>query len=683
MLQKHESASLAIKEASHNVLTSKSALFLATYTGIEESQLTEMTDPQREKVFLGLFKQLDLATSLHGPQAKQELRGAIGNYFSSESSDIHTLTPQINSLLIYGDIRDLKDSGVEYLHDRLAHFWRILGWEELKQVGACDTDIKYPAGSIEPVLNSCGNLIRTLDLLSERWDETGQGPHLIFPIQNQRISKEEAKGYRASRLRTDYTNTLAVITGRNEGIPSEESKDDFKEKGMLLDRLLARYPMEFAYLIFDYYAFAQDWSDKAYNVAVTQEYVENGERKVKGIINGKTVALLGKSITHERTEHTIIATSNNDTITGSPVSFNPTYFDLPVEERDQIVLIHGETASVVMSYPDVIHTFDTRPDAVRNKVSQFAGAIGQAKKGKPMLVSSFGKVNEYHPVKIDEETIGRTIQEVKGYLNKKSITAVNIEAGHIHADTTASRRQLKGMEIGAKVAAGMEQNGISVVRSTMIDEDHVPNVLDHKAYLNLMKQQGYELDEVVYESSPVIREIAVSTISTLVRKYPENFQREGNALMFKIPDTDLYVEMVKDTTVEPFELGCVIFDTGLTLYKVYPELATLYTNRTGNEIHQEMLDIYVKTRDIKERTRSVKETFPYRSATAQHIEQIAGLPEFSGEKRAILNILEGFYTPQQQKLEGMLKALGVPISLIDITFSNQGLQLHLPDGTLQ
>lgn len=666
-----------IKDILSNVLSDKSSIFLSTYTGIERSQLISLNKLQQEKVFLGLWKQLDLATSLHGNEAKSTLVQEAGNYFSNAEIKIKDLIPIVNSLLVFGDIRNIEGTGVEHLHDRLAHFWRILGWEELQQIGACD-NTKNHAGSIEPIVTSCGNLIRTLDLLSERWDESGEGPRLIFPLMNQKISKEESDGYRASRMQTNYTNTLSVITGRNSDLPTKSTRADFKEKGMLLDKLLLRYPIEFAFAIFEYYSFLQNWNEKSLNIGIVQEYVSDGKRRIKGIINGKMVVLHGEinGSTQLLTQQ-IITSSMNDIVTGSPLHSNFTTFDLPVSDGDAITLIQGDTAAAIIGYPDLIQTFNVRPGDIKKKISSFSASIRTSNQDKPILTLQTGQVVEQKHVAINNEVLQEVKEKTLIHLRENSINNINIEAGHIHADTTATNRQKNGIIIGTDIASYLQENGINVIRSTMIDEDHVPNVLKHEEYLKLMRQLGFNLDEVIFESSPAIREISISAISTLLSRYPEHFEHAGDALIFNIPDTDLKVEVVKDINAEPFELGCVAFDVGLTLYKIYPELGLAYQNLNGKDVHSGMLEIYKETEDIHERLALVRRVFPYLTTNASEIEKTSQLPSLENKGAAIINVLEGFYTPQQQKLEGILRALQIPISLIDVTFSNQGLKVNL------
>lgn len=660
-------------------LNQRAGTFLATFTGIEGSQIANMSELQQKKVFLGLYKQLDLAVSLHGEDAKGALQASVGAYFTSENADIFALTQQANSLLVFGDVRNLEGTGVEHLHGRLSHFWRILGWEELRQIGSSPESMKCPVGSIEPVLRASGNLIRTLDLLVERWDEFGVGPKLVFPSETPKISRESNNGFHVARMQGQHANTIVSLTGRNEVFPTEESGSDYKEKGLLLENLLKKYPAEFAYLIFDYYVFAQGLDAKGYNVAVVQEYVVDGKRFVKVIHNGKSVLLHGKQA-DEKVSYEVASVSNNDVVTGSPSRSKYTISEVQVGDNDVVVMTHGAVSSAIVSYPDIVQTFNESLYAdPKKKIAQFTSAIGKSKFQKPVAVLKAGKALEYQKVEITIEDVEKAGDAIAAFLRANDIQSVVVEAAHIHADTTPTKRQKKGMSIGAQLSDRLGEHAIGVTRTTMIDEDHVPNTMDHQEYVALMHDGGYSIDEVLYEASPVVREIAVAAIASIAQKYPQHLHREGDTLLFDIPGTSLQVELIKDATKSPFELGCVIFDLGLTLYKAYPELANLYGQGEGVWVHKQMFDIYNQYGEMQERLKQVASAFPPKTETMDELQAVEGLPAIPGKKQAIVNVLEGFYSAQQVKLQAMLEALGIPIGVIGVSFSEKGLHLELPE----
>lgn len=678
---------LNITELAGQPYVEKQVAFINAYTGIGPSQF-ELLDPtSARKVFFGLHKQLDLAASLHGPQTKGALYGAIHNYFEAPQGDLEQLAQHVNSLVVFGDVRPLEGSGVEYLHERSAHFWHILGWEQLQQVCGIESNTKLAAGSIAEIERNSGNLVRTLDLLAERWGEHHVGPHLIYPIEQQLVSKENKLGYSYVKLKSPYSNTLAVVSSANEVIPTEHDKQMFAEQANMLRRLLDRYPMELAYAIYDYYAFSQGLDVQNLNVTLVQEYTLNGEKRVKGIMNGQTTILLGGREIEGFTQEVIVA-SNGNSVVGAPTSSDFVMFDVPVTDDHIITIVSGRPAQALAESPQDTQQLSVKPKKgqLREQIIKYAKSkdshrkgVPAAKQDKPIisLLMSEG-VQEYHPVEITPEMLDEASEQISQFATQHGVQFINLEAGHIHADTTPTGRQKKGMRIGAHIAHGLEEQGMQVRKTTMIDEDHVPNALDHKAYVDLMQEQGLQVDEVLYESSPAIREIAVAAISSLQQQYPEQIYMEGTTMMFNIPGTALQVELIKDVTRPIVELGCVIFDVGLTLVKIYPKLAETYMPEGSAQVHQQMLEIYKQYSGQAERFAAVKAAFPEKSRTYEDIMQAQPLPDIEDKHAGIVNVLEGFYAAQQVKLQGMLRALNIPIHLIDVTFSDRGLHISLP-----
>jgi hypothetical protein len=124
-------------------------------------------------------------------------------------------------------------------------------------------------------------------------------------------------------------------------------------------------------------------------------------------------------------------------------------------------------------------------------------------------------------------------------------------------------------------------------------------------------------------------------------------------------------------------LGCVIFDAALSLYRAYPELGSLYSSLSGEEIHKGMLAVYSGKSGPKDRSDCVKEDFPYKTTSWDMAASFGQcLPELEAKNIAICNILEGFYLPQQTKLAGILKSLGVDINVVSVSLTDHGLTVN-------
>lgn len=674
---------ITMKDINANFLGEKQAQFIAAYTGIKGSQLAILNEPQRAKVFLGLVKQLELASSLHSQlgennlTAKENLRGVLMEYFAGSSGDIGLLPNKINSLLAFGEIKDLSGTGIEDIHNQLSHFWRILGWEELALTNS-QFEIKHTPGTIEEVENSCGNLIRTLEMLKEYWSEHNIGPHMVIPRGQPKAKRENAVGYAVVR-QIDYPNATAIITNRNGDKPTADKQADYQEKALLMEKLMAKYPAEFAFVIFDYYCFVKGMEINAYNMAVLQEYVVGGQTRVKGLLSGKFSVAHGIKGQNGLFQYTHLAKSDSEVVVGSPTTTQIVAFDAAMAKGDSLLVTHGPVAYAINHFPPQLKAFEGSRNIILT-VKQFAKAIGASKLDKPIINIAVGSATEMPVIEVNEDMLNGATHRVLTWLREHGINSLIIEAGHMHADRKPTKLQKTGIKTGAYLANVLAQKGIKITEQSMIDEDHVINTLSHSDYVTLIKSNGYNLKEIVYESSPVVREIAVAAMVNLMKAFPDHTYMEGDALLFNIPGTELQVELIKDITTSPFELGCVIFDVGLSLYKAYPELAKLYDeSQEGITVHQGMFNIYGQNSTPQQRLQNVRLAYPYKTNNWSELAANPGLPQFPQDHRAVCNVLEGFYEPQQRKLIGVLKALNIDIPVVSVTITDQGLKVGIVD----
>lgn len=90
-----------------------------------------------------------------------------------------------------------------------------------------------------------------------------------------------------------------------------------------------------------------------------------------------------------------------------------------------------------------------------------------------------------------------------------------------------------------------------------------------------------------------------------------------------------------------------------------------------------MHEIYKQNSNPDERLQKVRTNFPYRTQNWMEVESNQGLPKLPSDDHAVMNILEGFYTPQQKKLVGVLKSLSIKIPIIGVTITDQGLTVDI------
>lgn len=105
----------------------------------------------------------------------------------------------------------------------------------------------------------------------------------------------------------------------------------------------------------------------------------------------------------------------------------------------------------------------------------------------------------------------------------------------------------------------------------MVDDDHVVNAFDYGNFQNILEKQGYNLMEMIFESSPLVYEISLDILRYLAAEHPNMLKQIGDNLYL---DTGgKIIELIENLNGE-FKTGCVLFDAALCLYKLYPDLLT-------------------------------------------------------------------------------------------------------------
>jgi hypothetical protein len=199
------------------------------------------------------------------------------------------------------------------------------------------------------------------------------------------------------------------------------------------------------------------------------------------------------------------------------------------------------------------------------------------------------------------------------------------------------------------------------------------NNLDYRDYAETLDRLGFVNADVVLESSPLIKEIAVDLLKKFMREAgPESgfsVDVEQDNIYLRLKDTDRVVELIEGVS-RNFVVGCVLFDAAFSYFKRYEnEARKVYAQIHGldgdYDIHKEMIAIYDKIDDPGQRKAVVAETIPLQKfsleGVRQTLQETRYLNAFSQspmKNAVLLNILESFYRPQQAKLNRVLGLLG-------------------------
>lgn len=279
--------------------------------------------------------------------------------------------------------------------------------------------------------------------------------------------------------------------------------------------------------------------------------------------------------------------------------------------------------------------------------------------------------SDYQPINLGCDWAARALQSaVNSNLRFQEILAarrVVLQTGKVPADKISSR-----IDTGVQVAIAL-QNALKINhtmdRVLLVDDCHAPNTLDYAAYLEALSAAGFKPRVILFESSPLLYEIALDILNYLEAAAPSSRR-------FRVmrKDAGAYVELLGRTGhiellrgIEPEAIvESLLFDVAVTLYTRYRKmLSAAYSSKLGCprvfDIHRGILDYYLMT----EPSRRVPRPFyasPYVSDQAEaerpYIALIKSRNRPPLPSSVIVNVVESYHRPVHAKVNQVLEFLG-------------------------
>jgi hypothetical protein len=261
-------------------------------------------------------------------------------------------------------------------------------------------------------------------------------------------------------------------------------------------------------------------------------------------------------------------------------------------------------------------------------------------------------------------------------LMRENINLICVETAHIHADRDVDENIITGIKVFNFLKNILTEHGFKIKSVAMIDELHVVNRLDYKKYLDILHQNNFVPDEIVFESSRIIFHIAIDILKILIKNAQTMDYKifiKGDNLYFQKEEKT--IELIEDIK-NKFILGCVLFDIAFYVYKLNNEEANKIYNKINNlppnfKLHEKMLDIYLQNKNPEERKKLVEKFLEFDKTKFTFDKIIKGLDDMpfldliyslqKNKDKIIINIHEVFYRPQQLKFYVLFKTLGFPM----------------------
>lgn len=681
------------------MVDSKVSDILHEYTGIDKSVFAAIPPEKSEGEYKKLIKEFQLIISILLKGNAGSLNSVVRK-FEKDLISKEELFDNINSLIEYGKLFnqiELDKQEVikkKEVQQELQHFWRIMGIDSLLENDS-QMKVKRIVGEVAEIMKYCGNLERCALVVDERRKIHDKNIKEVIIDKN---AKPEA-----FIINSDNGVVLTRKNNPNIGISLNSetvSQEILKELVILFEKISLKYNLEISIILFDYYLTNLYEKDNI-RLAVWQELVIDNTNTIKVFTSGDFEILLldvkSKKILERKRNKSKIFSGN----------FEETdyfYNEFQVNKDNQLLI--NDIYKANGTYKDIeLPILESRLFSNDNGKFDLNRNYSQMLKELAMLNKSIitsitlGEAKEMKRKEINSEVVLNTLTPLISYIESllagnKNIK-ISLEAGHIHCDRDVSSMQRQGMAVGSIISNLLEQkfgDSIEIVHEPMVDEDHVVNRLDYVKYREIAKNEGFIIDELIFESSPLIRQISLDVykyMQSLESEKKDLIEQKGDNVYIKINETK-YIELLENIQNE-CSLGCVLFDTGLSLYRKYKPIILkvfLEESKVNNidldlwdleHMHESQEKIYNTISDAKDRRSAFEKKYAsllgknnINPSTPKYINAIKAEDEANTNETILINVLEGFYNAQQTKLNSLFKIMGLSPNLWTITFDEFG-----------
>lgn len=649
---------------------------LEKYKGINPSLFKDLEANTQKKLFKRTLKELCLLAESNIPGAGIRLIELITNNGTVELKDIESLI-EYGKLYRELDLDEKRAVSRMEIQEEFGHFSRIMNLDNIL------------------IGNNKNNQTRTidfsrfLDLLSER-------------------KSDRQKSASSSPKRPTSTYSFAITNCPSCGLLYEErvknmvallavkkESESFKPREWLKEysKLANRFDTKNSTLLFDYLLYL---SNPRFNSAFVRATYskQNDQNNTKISISGGGGC--GVIITKADKNNPFLNKLVKKFSIGSQWNFGKQYqtaisnmnFKLK-NGRYRLLCFHPESWKYIESLSNqqleklLNKTFKNGWTNPVNSIQNFLKSKG--------TVSEFGilsnrkikesKITKYsYSFQKPLKNIVSTEEFTKLMQSEKTV----IESCHIHADRDLGLEQENNIKVTKHFLNLLKNQGFSgkITNLSMVDDYHVVNRIDYKFFIEKTKQKGLNFQEIVPESSPIIRLIAIEILQRLASKEAKHkdwsIVIRGDNLYLEFPEKGVSIELIANTKSPT--IGCILFDAAFCIYKSnikhYSKAYNKKLNLKANQnLHNTLINYYKRESNPIKRRLFVEQYFNNIPKYEELLKGNAAIPKFPGED-AVLNILADFYKPQQKKVNLLLNTIGQN-SIYTLYFNSETREVNL------
>jgi len=273
-----------------------------------------------------------------------------------------------------------------------------------------------------------------------------------------------------------------------------------------------------------------------------------------------------------------------------------------------------------------------------------------------------------------------------GRIRQIAPESVSVMFGHVHSDRDPDDDQSVGAFIGGVLGRMLMGANIGVETHPMCDNYHTADRIDYGAWASqLARASSLPITEVQHEASLMTRHLGNELIIKLMTDHPERIIQEGGNVYFDAGD-DMIIELY-DQIGDGMELGrqaCVPFQAAWEMIRWDGAVVNAYyrdylLSRFPDSMvagwwraepslsYQELTHKYVYSLPPEEREElkarknaEIDQSFGVKIGAGMPTPMLDHLLARVDLSRVMtVDVLEGFYTAQFRKYEGLMRFLGI------------------------
>lgn len=391
---------------------------------------------------------------------------------------------------------------------------------------------------------------------------------------------------------------------------------------------------------------------------------------------------------------------------GSQFQSRHTVSEITVPDRCSVVLLGPHSARALSKFGSGM--LEELANMARRESRSLVGALKQASG----LTGELGE-NQFHRFEVDKSRIGVVRRhrwrretemrrpQVKALISRLSGLSggggldLKLQFGHIHSDRPAGKEQLMTAKYSGWLAERLRGEGFAVEPLTLVDNLHVPDVIDYGKYRESLGKSGLTPERYVLEDALPIGVLAVGVCQKMLasKGLKDRVRKVGGSVHLELDDTNvaLYEGVSEKDGVWRGRVACVPFNWACDYYlhntqlvdkeffryleKSRPdsELLRLHRSEPGLSYHELVLKHVYGVSGFSERQARKDEVVdsavpPFNHPGHDFTGLVDGVFEASRQsdsKPAALYVIEGFYLAQWDKYKAFKEALsenvpGVP-----------------------